>query len=101
MTIRIDPRMYDPGARLTEDKCSIYECLLVSSFSFLVMDTTTTNQKIGCVAGCTVLGAGIGGMVGFLGGPPGIGLCTAYGAAGGCAVGIIKVAVDSCRRNCH
>ena len=101
MSLGIDPNVYDPSTRLMEDKCSIYEVLGVGGLVFLTMDTTTTNQKIVCITGCTVAGAGWGFIVGWAGGPPGIGLCTAYGAAGGCAAGIIKVAIDSCRRNCR
>lgn len=101
MSLGIDPNVYDPTARLKNDQCSIYEFLGVGCVSLLVMPTETTNQKIGCIVGCTVVGTSLGAIGGTFIGGIGMGPGAGYGAAVGCAIGVIKVAVDSCRRNCH
>lgn len=95
MAIGSGPRVYDPGARLMEDKCTIYECLTVGCLSLMFMPTETTNQKIGCIVGCTLVGASAGAIGGTFIGGVGMGAGAAYGAAAGCGIGIIKVAVDS------
>lgn len=97
MSLGIDPRTYDPGTRLMEGKCSIYEFLTVGCLSLLEMPTETTNQKIGCVVGCTIVGAGLGALGGAF--VEKIGEGAAIFAAVGFTIGVTKVACDAIRRN--